>query len=221
MGEVPLNLAFYISNKATRFSKILEQNNNSELLKNVKVVFSDDADNLYLKEKLQELNINYYLFNYKDIEAENGKKNLKLSNTLLSVLKENKIDYCFSFGAHILKGDLIKEFKNRIINFHPSILPCYPGLKSIDQAIEGKENLLGNTAHFIDAGMDTGPIILQSVIPTVAFHNGGYDVVLDIQIEMLYRIYGLLRKDSIKVDGGQVVIKGADYNSYSIFPNVK
>lgn len=102
-----------------------------------------------------------------------GKKNLELSNNLLQVLREYEIDYCFSFGAHILKGKLLEEYENRIINFHPSLLPAYPGIKSIDRAIADKVNLLGNTVHFIDAGMDTGPIIMQSVIPSVAFYEGG------------------------------------------------
>jgi phosphoribosylglycinamide formyltransferase-1 len=220
MNDTGINLAFYISGKASRLSKIINDNR-SDLLKDVKVVFSDDTNNEYIKEELQNLNIKYFLLNFKDIESEKGQKNSVLSNALLSVLEENKIDYCFSFGAHILKGNLLKVYENRIINFHPSILPSYPGLMSIDQAIEGKENLLGNTAHFVDSGTDTGPIIMQSVIPTVAYYENGYDVVLDIQIDMLYKIYYLLKEKRISVVDNQVIIEGADYHFYSIFPYVR
>ena len=217
MKETDIKLAFYVSSKATRLNKILDDKN-FDLLNAVKVIFSDDDKNIYLKEKLNELNIEYVLLNYKDIVAERSKKNLVLSNTLLNTLTRYNIDYCFSFGAHILKGELLKEYENRIINFHPSILPAYPGIMSIDQAVEGNANLLGNTAHFIDSGVDTGPIIMQSVIHSTAFRENGYDAVLDIQIDMLYKIYDLLRKGKIKVVDNRVRIEGANYNTYSIFP---
>jgi phosphoribosylglycinamide formyltransferase 1 len=217
MENIKLNIGFYLSSKATRFNKILDENN-LDLIKNIKVVFSDDVQNLYLKDKLDKLNIKYVLVNYKDINVEKGRKNLFLSDKLLGTLQENNVDYCFSFGAHILKGKLLEVYENRIINFHPSILPAFPGIRSIDQAIEAKSNLLGNTAHFIDAGVDTGPIILQSVIPAIAFYEGGYDAILDIQIEMLNKIFTLLRNNRVKVFDGKVIIEEADYNSYFIFP---
>lgn len=215
-----MNFGFYVSSKATRLNKILDENNR-KLLNNVKLVFSDDEKNAYLKEKLDTLNIKYIFFDYKKLKTEKGQKNLELSNQLLQALRKYEIDYCFSFGAHILKGDLLNVYKNRMINFHPSILPAYSGINSIDQAVEGKANLLGNTAHFIDAGMDTGPIIMQSVISVVAFYEGGYDVILDIQIEMLYKIFDLLQVGRIQIVNDRVKIDDADYNSHSIFPYIK
>jgi phosphoribosylglycinamide formyltransferase-1 len=212
-----MNYAFYVSGKATRLAKILEDKN-MELLTNIKVVFSDDEKNQYLEEKLKVYNIPYVLFDYNKIIAEKGQKNLRLSNELLEVLRKYQIDYCFSFGDHILKGELLEVYKNRIINFHPSILPAYPGLKSIDQAISDKANLLGNTVHFIDSGVDTGPIILQSVIPAAVFEEGGYDAILDIQIDMLYKVFNLLQAARLQVVKNKVNIEGANYRSYSIFP---
>lgn len=212
-----MNYAFYVSGKATRFNKILSQNN-TELLNNVKVIFSDDEKNKYLEEKLNLMNIKYILVDYNKLKAEKGKKGLELSNLFLQVLEKYEVDYCFSFGEHMLKGSLLKVYNNKIINFHPSILPEYPGLNAIDQAIEGKANLLGNTAHFIDAGMDTGPVIMQSVIPVAAFYDGGYDAILDIQIEMLYKIFELLQAERIQIRNNKVEIKNANYNSHFIFP---
>lgn len=212
-----MNYAFYVSGKATRFNKILSQNN-TELLNNVKVIFSDDEKNKYLEEKLNLMNIKYILVDYNKLKAEKGKKGLELSNLFLQVLEKYEVDYCFSFGEHMLKGSLLNVYNNKIINFHPSILPEYPGLNAIDQAIEGKANLLGNTAHFIDAGMDTGPVIMQSVIPVAAFYDGGYDAILDIQIEMLYKIFELLQAERIQIRNNKVEIKNANYNSHFIFP---
>jgi phosphoribosylglycinamide formyltransferase-1 len=215
-----MNFAFYVSSKATRLNKILDEKNKN-LLENIKVVFSDDESNIYLEKKLEKMNIKYILVDYKKLEVDKNEKNLELSNKLLEVLREYEVDYCFSFGAHILKGKLLDVYKNRIINFHPSILPAYPGMRSIDKAIEGKANLLGNTAHFVDSGMDTGPVIMQSVIPVTAFYNGGYDKVLDIQIEMLHKIFSLLEENRIIVINNIVKIEGADYNTHFIFPYIK
>lgn len=215
-----LNLAFYVSGKATRLNRILNTNN-SELIKSIKLVFSDSCENIYLKEKLDRLKITCVLYNYKDISISGYGKNLIVSNMLLEALNKKKIDYCISFGSHILKGELLNQYKNRIINFHPSILPAFPGLKAIDQAIKANANVLGNTAHFIDAGVDTGPIILQSIMHSNVFHESGYDAVLDVQVKMFYILYELLKEDKIRVVENKVFIEGADYNFFAVFPNIR
>jgi phosphoribosylglycinamide formyltransferase-1 len=215
-----VKLGFYISRRATRFNKILDIST-YEMLDSIKVVFSDDVETDYLKDKLLKLNIPYVLYNFKDIPEDEKDKNLVLSNYLLEVLNKYKIDYCFSFGAHILKGDLLVQYKNKIINFHPSLLPHYPGRKAIDQAIQANSFILGNTAHFIDEGVDTGPIIMQSVQHVNIFLDNGYDAILDVQLEMYKHLYTLLKSNRIKVSHNKVYIEGADYGSYSIFPNVR
>ena len=132
-----VNLAFYISRKATRFKKLLDSDN-KELINSIKVVFSDDKETMYLKDKLKEFNISYILYDYSEIDSEKKYKNLKLSDKLLGTLIKFEIDYCFSFGSHILEGELLHIYENRIINFHPSI---YPHLwAAIDQAIEANAN---------------------------------------------------------------------------------
>ena len=83
-------------------------------------------------------------------------------------------------------GKLLEAYRNKIINFHPSLLPSYPGLNAIDKAIEGNSLLLGNTAHFIDEKVDTGPIIMQSILPISLFNH--YEDVLSLQIPCYFRL---------------------------------
>lgn len=213
-----MNYAFYVSSKATRLSKILKEN--SDFLKRVKVIFSDDKENEYLKEKLNNLNIKYVLYDYVNLDCSQSKKNERLSDLLLKTLDEYKIDYCFSFGAHILKGKLLNAYKYKIINFHPSLLPDYPGVKAIDQALNNKARYIGNTAHFIDAGIDTGPIILQSIQLSEVFYKEGYDGILDVQIEMLYKIDLLLIEKKIVIENSKVKILGANYKINYFFPHI-
>ena len=214
-----MNIAFYVSGNATRLNKLIDLNN-EEIIQSTKAVFSDDKETIYLKDKLEEFNIPYFLCDYSEIPADKRQKNFILSDRLLEILQEYKIDYCFSFGAQILKGELLQIYKNKIINFHPSVLPLFSGRAAIDRAVEANVKLLGNTAHFIDAGIDTGPIILQSIVSIKAFYIDGYDAVLDIQIDMLQIIFELLKNKRIKVINNRVHINEADYSAYAIFPKV-
>lgn len=65
----------------------------------------------------------------------------------------------------ILTPDFIRRFPDKIINIHPSLLPAFPGLAAVQQAIDYGSKLFGATVHFVDEGVDTGAIILQSAIP--------------------------------------------------------
>lgn len=211
-----MNFAIYGS--GCSFEKVLKQNN-AKFLDNVKVFFSDNKKNFYLKDKLKEHDIEYVLYDY-DLIDKTEDRNLKLSDELLKILKEHHIDYCFSFGSHILKGELLKEYENKIINFHPAILPWYPGMRTVNKALSDNVDILGNTAHFIDSGVDTGPIIMQSVVHARAYEIGGFDLVVESQFEMLYKISELLIEGRIKVKGEKVIIDGADYEKHYILPYI-
>src|SRR4051812_37601106 len=65
---------------------------------------------------------------------------------------------------HLLTRGFIAAFAQRIINVHPALLPAFPGMRSIEQAVEHGVRVAGVTVHFIDDGVDTGPIILQRAI---------------------------------------------------------
>lgn len=91
----------------------------------------------------------------------------------------------------------------------------------LDKMIKKGEFLLGVTAKFIDEGTDTGPIIMEAVMPSRGVLENGYDAVLDLQIEMIHTVYRLLRDNKIKIDGKTVEIEGADYNCHGMFPKIE
>ena len=191
-----MNFAFYISGYAGTFRNILISN--LDVLTNTKLVVSDSKKNIDLKSTLKHFNIKYSVNDYND----------SFSDYMLNLFLENQIDYCFCFGHHILKGKILDTFKNKIINFHPSILPLHPGVNSIDQAmLDNKSILLGNTAHFIDNGVDTGPIIMQSIAPKTLFKTQGYKGIIDLQLPMLEFIYKKLLENKIIIKNNKVTIK--------------
>jgi len=212
-----MKIGFYVSGTAGRLNKLLSIPQR-DLIECTEIVFSDDIRNSFLEDKLAEFNVPYFCMNYPDIEGKN--KSGTLSDRLLSLLNKYKVDYCFCFGDHILKGELLEVYKNRIINFHPSLLPLYPGRFAIDQAIADNCNLLGNTAHFIDSGIDTGPIIMQNVLSYKVYEDLGYEGILSQQIPMIVNIFNLLKEDKIRVMKHRVQIIDADYGKTGFFPNI-
>lgn len=216
-----MNIAFYVSGKASRLRKIIT-GGNVEVLDSIKLIFSDDSQNKFLQDMNLNRAIEYQCLNYKDIiTTPTESRSLILSNSLLRALEKHNIDYCFSFGAHILKGEIVSSYTNRIINFHPSLLPMFPGMNSIDQAIDSGAFVLGNTAHFIDSGIDTGPIIMQNIVSSDQFSQGGYDMVLDQQLIMFSQIFAWLKEDRLRVIDGYVRVEGADYGRSAFFPGLE
>lgn len=216
-------LAFYVSGNSGRLIKFVNQASD-EVLEAIKIIVSDRPVDEKLQTCLEEKKLKCEALDYKIIPGKgNTEKNLFLSDWMLGKFRKYHIDYCFSFGSHILMGELLRAYRWHLINFHPAILPMYPGRKSIDQAVQhGNTFLVGNTAHFIDGGIDTGKIIMQSVIPLNAFLESGndYDVVLDLQIEMLNKLIDIISQGKLIIENDNVRIIGADYTKSIIFPTV-
>ena len=83
-------------------------------------------------------------------------------------LREAKVDLIILAGfMRVLKGDFLRAFENRIVNIHPSLLPSFPGLEAWKQALAHGVKVTGCTVHFVDAGVDAGPIIGQISVPVL------------------------------------------------------
>lgn len=185
MGNLSKKRSFciYCSGGASRVIKFYSFNENLTKYKPSKIIY--DGQRPEIIRQLQKLfKSDLLLFDETLLTKDERKKlNTSTSKFIHKTLKENKIDYLFCFGERILKEDLIQEYKNKLINFHPSILPSFPGLNSIDKAINHGVCFLGNTAHFINKGIDTGKIIIQTGMLAEDFIN--YEDVLELQFPML------------------------------------
>jgi len=85
---------------------------------------------------------------------------------IIKALAKRKIDLVVLAGyMKIVSPELISRYRNRIMNIHPALLPAFPGLHGQKQAFEYGVKVAGATVHFVDEGLDTGPIILQKAIP--------------------------------------------------------
>ena len=105
----------------------------------------------------------------------------------------------------LVGSTLLKAFPNRIINLHPSLLPLFPGMRSIEQALTAGVSETGVTVHFVDEGMDTGPIILQR---SIAIEE---DDTLETLTEKIHALEHVLLPEAVNlVVGGKAVLCGSE-----------
>jgi phosphoribosylglycinamide formyltransferase 1 len=102
----------------------------------------------------------------------------------------------------LLSDEFLEAFPGRIINVHPALLPAFPGLRAVEQAIEYGVKVFGVTVHFVDAGVDTGPVILQRAIELP--HARSAEEVLDrlhpIEHELLPQAVRLIGRGAVRID---------------------
>lgn len=132
----------------------------------------------------------------------------------VSALKEAQVDYIALAGfMRILKGAFLREFAERVINIHPSLLPAFPGLEAWRQALDYGVKVTGCTVHFVDQGIDSGAIIAQSTVPVL---DGDTPKTLHARIQIAEReLYPKalrwLASGKVKLQGRQCrVDRGSD-----------
>ena len=160
----PLKLGVLGSGKGSNFVAIAEAIAAGRLNAQVQIVLSDveDAGILDHARKL-------------GLRAEfiaPGRFRTKLEpqaeERVVELLREAGVEWVVLAGyMRMIKPPLLEAFPNRIINIHPSLLPAFPGLQSWKQALDAGVRVTGCTVHYVDGGMDTGPIIAQAEVPVL------------------------------------------------------
>jgi phosphoribosylglycinamide formyltransferase-1 len=85
---------------------------------------------------------------------------------LIATLDEHQVDLvCLAGYMRLLSGHFIQHFEHRVLNIHPSLLPAFPGLHGAKDALDYGVKVAGCTVHFVDAGLDSGPIVKQAAVP--------------------------------------------------------
>ena len=96
-------------------------------------------------------------------------RRLQFDKEIIATLRKYKVTptnglVCLAGFMRIISPHFIKEYKNKILNIHPALLPAFPGLDAQKQAMEFGAKYSGCTVHFVDEGVDTGPIIIQGIV---------------------------------------------------------
>ncbi|CAH0715820.1 unnamed protein product, partial [Brenthis ino] len=115
-------------------------------------------------ERARLADIPAVVLNHKDYETRED-----FDRAMTAVLEQHKIDIvCLAGFMRILSKEFVQKWKGRLINIHPSLLPRHPGLHAQRQCLQAGDRESGCTVHFVDEGMDTGPIIIQERVPVLA-----------------------------------------------------
>ena len=175
---------------------------------NPAVVISNNSDAKGLKIA-RKLGVNIEVIESKNFKGNRTEYDKKIMNTLANygVTPKNGL-VCLAGFMKIISPGFVKKYKNRVINIHPALLPAFPGLNSQKQALDHGAKYSGCTVHFVDSGMDTGPIIIQAV---VEIKEKDTEKLLSKKIlKEEHRIYpeavSLFARKKIKVSGRKTVI---------------
>ena len=155
LGKNKILTAVFISGKGTNLKKLIQLSKTKKSPIKIGLIISSNSKAEGLK----------YSVKYK-IKKYVIKKNDKNSEIkILKKLEINKISFiCLAGYMRILSKKFIKNFKGKIINIHPSLLPKYKGLNTHEKVIENKEKYTGCTVHYVNDKLDSGKIILQKKI---------------------------------------------------------
>ena len=155
-------LAVFASGSGSNFQAINEAVEEGSLEGEVVLVVSDKPG-AFVVERAEKAGIDMLA-----IKPASFPSKAAYEQIILEKLRELEVEWIILAGYMRLVGDvLLDAYSNRIVNIHPSLLPAFPGKDAIGQAMEHGVKVTGVTVHYVDAGMDTGPIIAQQAVEVV------------------------------------------------------
>ena len=154
-----MNIAVFCSGSGTNLQAIIDAVKRGNIKATIKIVVSDVPD-CYALVRAKKAGIKTLV-----VEKNNFKSKHEFDRYILDKLKDESIDLIVLAGyMRMLTGAFINEYKNKILNIHPALLPSFKGMHGIKDAFLYGVKVTGPTVHFVTEDMDAGPIILQAPI---------------------------------------------------------
>ena len=154
-----INIAVLVSGRGTNLQAIINAIKRGAIAGKIKIVLSDNPG-AYALKRAERNSIKTQVVNYKSFNSKE-----EYEQEVMQQLDNYKVDLIVLAGyMRILGSGFIEKYRYRIINIHPALLPAFPGLNAQRQALKYGVKISGCTVHFVDEGMDSGPIILQKAI---------------------------------------------------------
>ncbi len=203
-GEQKYRLGVLGSGKGSNFVAIADACAAGAVPAEIALVVSDVADALIL-ERARDRGIPAQFI-------PPGKFRTKLDDdaekAYIGALQKARVDLVVLAGfMRILKGEFLQAFAQRVVNIHPALLPSFPGLEAWKQALDYGVKVTGVTVHFVDQGIDTGPILGQQMVPVL---EGDTPATLHTRIQEAERalypaVIASLARGEVTVRGRQTV----------------
>ena len=202
--KIMINIGVLVSGRGTNLQAIIEAIEEGKIEGEIKVVISDHPNACALKRAQQ------YLIDTRYIDFKEFKNREEYDKEIIKTLKEKKIELVVLAGyMRILSTYFIRTYKNKIMNIHPALLPSFPGLHSQKQAVEYGVKVSGCTVHFVDEGIDSGPIILQKAVEVSEddTEESLTEKILNEEHQIYPRAIQLFCEGRLVIKGRKVLIK--------------
>ena len=199
-----MRVAVLASGRGSNFQSIIDAAKENKL-PNCKIeLLIVNKKEAYAVERAKKHNIT------DEIILSKNKKREDFDREMLEVLAKNKIEIVVLAGfMRILSKSFITKYKNRIINIHPSLLPLFPGANAHRDVIKSGAKESGCTVHFVDEGVDTGPIIMQETV--VVDKNDNEETlaakILPLEHQIFPKALHLLTSKKLEIKEGKVTIR--------------
>lgn len=213
----PLTLGVLASGRGSNFQSIIDSIGSGFLKADIAVLITDNPE-AYAIERAKKHAIESLLFKPRDFAGRDA-----YYSRIAEELKKREVDLVILAGfMRVVGKPLIESYRNRIMNIHPALLPSFPGLHGQKQAADYSVKISGCTVHFVDEGMDTGPIIIQAAVP--AYHDDTEDSLGERILKQEHRIFPyairLYSEGRISVEGRKVIITGDRDDTFIINPPI-
>ena len=201
-----LNIGVLVSGSGSNLQSIIDNIENKSLPAEIKAVISNRPD-AYAITRAKKHGLPWNI-----LEHDNFQNREEFDQKLIRILKTSNVELVVLAGfMRLLTPVFLNAFPQRIVNIHPALLPSFPGIHAQKKALDYGVKFSGCTVHFIDEGIDSGPIIIQSVVPV---HDDDTEDTLAARIlQEEHRIYPLAIKyyaeGRIDIQGRKVRIKDA------------
>ncbi|UCD35831.1 MAG: phosphoribosylglycinamide formyltransferase [Nitrospiraceae bacterium] len=200
-----LTLGVLASGRGSNFQSIIDSIESGFLKAKVALLVTDNPG-AYAINRAQKHGIDHMVLTPKDFPGRDA-----YYSRIAAELKNRGVELVILAGFMRIVGKaLIDQYRNRVMNIHPALLPSFPGLHGQEQAADYGVKISGCTVHFVDEGMDTGPIIIQAVVP--AYHDDTEDSLGSRILKEEHRIFPcairLFAEGRLCVEGRKVIIKG-------------
>jgi phosphoribosylglycinamide formyltransferase-1 len=195
-----------VSGRGSNLQAIIDNIGTGALSAELTVVISDQPD-AYALERARKHNIPGV---HVSARGYKGKRD-EYDALLVKELQKHDVELVVLAGfMRIITPTLLKAFPNRVMNIHPALLPAFPGLHVQKAALEHGVKFSGCTVHFVDEGMDSGPIIIQAVVPIL--DNDTEDSLSARILKQEHKIYSraiqLFAEGRLRVEGRRVLVAG-------------
>lgn len=199
-----VKIGVLVSGRGSNLQAIIDNIEKGLLPAEIAVVISDQPD-AYSLERARKHGIPAVHISAKGYKEKRD----EYDALLVKELRKHQVELvCLAGFMRIITPTLIKAFPGRILNIHPALLPAFTGLHVQKAAIEHGVKFSGCTVHFVDEGMDTGPIIIQAVVPVL--DNDTKDSLSERILRQEHEIYSraiqLYAEGRLKIEGRRVMV---------------